>query len=77
MTEDEALTEPVIVQEVFITGTAVEAGSGYLRIIGWTQVPNLGGEMQESRIAVRAVGPTAVVRELGRQINTAIARGGR
>jgi hypothetical protein len=76
MNEKESLTEPTIVHEAFITGTAVESGIGFIRIVGWTLIPNLGGEMPESRIAVRIVMPTAVADALSRQIIAVIPRAG-
>ena len=76
LVRDTALAED-IVHEAFISGTAVESGTGFIRVVGWTLIPNLGGEMPESRIAVRIVMPTAVAEVLSRQINSVTTRTGR
>lgn len=58
MIEQVALTEPVIVQDVFVTGAAVESSSHVMRIVGWVQLPYLSGDAEERRIVVRFVMPT-------------------
>lgn len=74
--ESAPLTEPTIVTSSFCTGTAVEARDTYVRIVGWEQLPDLGGEMQERRISCRTTLPTAVARELIRQLQRAVAKDG-
>lgn len=54
---DPPLTEPRVVDCLFVTGTAIEISPHTVRIIGWVQLPMLGGEMDERRIVVRFAMP--------------------
>lgn len=74
--KDAALTEPVIVHDTFVTGTVVEIGEGYLRIVGWARVPNPAGEREERRIKLRIVLPTSAGRDLGIQLKDATKKSG-
>jgi len=58
------LTEPTVVQDVFITGAAVEVADGYVRVVGWTQLPTVSGQMPERRISTRNVYPNAVFEDM-------------
>lgn len=51
------LTEPVMVNDVFVTGAAVESSKHVVRIVGWVEMPYLTGETEERRIVVRFVIP--------------------
>lgn len=60
------LTEPVIIPCVYLTGAAVEVSRHSVRLIGWVDLPDLGGETTERRIQVRAamtVGAARVLRD--------------
>jgi hypothetical protein len=70
------LTEPIFVQCLFITGTHVDAGDGYVRVIGWSHIPQMGGETEERRIAVRFSMPIDTAKELEKLLRRAHAKRG-
>lgn len=70
------LTEPVIITCVFVTGTAVEVANNHIRIVGWVQMPAIGGETEERRIAVRFAMPNSVGRGLLTQLSKGVTRDG-
>jgi hypothetical protein len=51
--ETGVLTEPVIVPCLFVTGWGIEIADGSVRIIGWVDLPYLGGQTRERRIVAR------------------------
>lgn len=63
------LTESVPVPCLFVTGLALEFTRHTVRVIGWVQLPNLGGEMDERRIVTRFVMPLDVARQLRDDMN--------
>jgi len=69
------LTEPIIRPCVFITGWGVEI-SDSVRLIGWCELPDLGGETRERRIEIRAAMTNPVGRELERKLNRLLTKGG-
>lgn len=66
--ENAPLTEPVIVPDLFITGGSIELMNGVVRFVGWTHVPQLGGETEERRIVVRISLPLSKARELSQKL---------
>lgn len=60
MEEEVGLTEPSIVDDVFVTGAAVEISDHVVRVVGWVQLPHLAGDAKERRIVVRFVMPLDV-----------------
>jgi hypothetical protein len=70
------LTEPLIVSCVYITGAAVEAAKHVVRVVGWVQLPQLGGEMDERRISVRFAMPIDAARALRDDLNKKLRREG-
>lgn len=74
--EPSALTEPVVVPCLFLTGVGVELNSGIVRFVGWTEMPDFGSEVTERRIAMRVSLPAEAARELAADIRKALARGG-
>lgn len=51
--DDAPLTEPVTIPCLFINGAAIEVTGHVMRLIGWSSMPDLGGETRERRIQVR------------------------
>lgn len=47
------LTEPVIIPCLYVTGLAVEVTRHAVRLVGFVELPDLGGETHERRIAGR------------------------
>lgn len=74
--QEPELTEPVIVNSVFITGGIVEATNTCVRFVGWEQLPSINNEMVERRIAVRLVMSSDVARDLVTNWRNAMTRGG-
>lgn len=75
--DDPPLTEPMIVPCLYVTGWAVEASeAGAVRLVGFVQMPRIGGEMDERRIVVRCAMTTPVGREMLATLRDAITRGG-
>ena len=68
------LTEPEIVPCLFITGGAIEAGESTLRLVGWVQLPALGGETEERRIQVRLAMPLGAAMTLHRDLTKELGR---
>ncbi len=74
---DPPLTEPHVVTCVYVTGVAIEVSRHVVRFIGWTQLPNLGGEMDERRIVVRFAMPVNAAKQLLRDLNSMLNGRGR
>lgn len=64
------LTEPVIIPCVYLTGASVEVSRHAVRLIGWVDLPDLGGETTERRIQVRA----AMTVEAGQALRDDLAK---
>lgn len=69
-----ALTEPVTVQDVFVTGAAVESTEHVLRVVGWVALPYLSGDETERRIVVRFVMPIDGARTFSRGMREHLSR---
>lgn len=70
------LTEPVVVDCVFVEGAVLEVKSDVIRIVGWISLEATEGSQPERRIVVRAAMPTVVARGLIADLRRAVARGG-
>jgi hypothetical protein len=71
------LTEPNMIDCIFLTGCAVDADEYALRFIGWTYMPTLDGEYDapERRIVVRFAMPISAARALRTELNKKLAAG--
>lgn len=58
------LTEPVIIPCIFITGGSWEISQGSVRLVGWTEMPDLGDLQKEKRISVRIAMTRRTAREI-------------
>jgi hypothetical protein len=58
------LTEPIIVDCTYVTGTAIISDEHVFQIIGWTDIPDLRGEADERRIVMRIAMSAPAAREL-------------
>lgn len=72
---DIPLTEPVIIDCVYVTGATIEADDNVVRIVCWTTMPDLGGEMAERRITVRMAMPIGAARALRNDLAARLKRG--
>lgn len=70
------LTEPVIIQCQFCTGLEVEMLDTDVRIVGWEDLPTLDTDQPERRIVLRIALPNEVARDLQRQLQRALSKGG-
>lgn len=70
------LTEPELVDCLFLTGIAAEISDQFVRFVGWVHVPELGGETAERRIRIRYVLTNAQTRNLIAVLRKGMARGG-
>jgi hypothetical protein len=70
------VTEPVTVNDVFVTAVVTEITDNYVRIIGYSKLQRPSGEMNENRIVERMVLPDPVARELLTQLRKGLARRG-
>lgn len=70
------LTEPRPVNCIFLEGTVIEAGDGFIRIVGWVRLETVETERPEKRIVARAVLTTHAARALVRDLRKSLARGG-
>jgi hypothetical protein len=67
--EEPALSEPVIVSDIFVSGLHVTRGEGWMRFVGWTSTGGAEGEFPERRIVVRFAMPEMAVRKLRHDLN--------
>lgn len=74
--EPSPVTEPVIVNSVFITGGAIEVTDSCVRIVGWEQQPAMSGEMVERRIVARLAMSNGVAREIVAALRRGLAKDG-
>jgi hypothetical protein len=58
------LSEPHIIDDLFLDGLEVRAGAHVARFVGWVSTPNVGPESQERRIVVRFALPLDAARAL-------------
>lgn len=72
--EQPALTEPVIVPCLYLTGGEIEVGAGIVRFVGWTQMPAFGGQTEERRIEVRFAIPVDEARRLAAKLQHEIRK---
>lgn len=59
-----ALTEPVKRDCLFVTGGAFEVAQGTIRLVMWSEMPDLGGESRERRIVARVAMAKRTAREV-------------
>lgn len=74
--EKAPLTEPTIVNSIFLTGAVVEATDTCVRLVGWEEIATVFGEMAERRIVTRLVLTTTTAGEIAAGIRKALAKGG-
>jgi hypothetical protein len=67
--EEPPFTEPVIIDCVYVNGIEVDAEDDVVRLTGWTNLPDLGGEMAERRIVSRLALAARAARDLRRKLN--------
>jgi hypothetical protein len=73
---DVRLTEPEIVQCLYLTGMGVEISESVVRFVGWTQLPAMGSDHEERRVVVRFAMSNTQARDLQNVMRKAFARGG-
>lgn len=66
------LSEPEIVNCLFMTGINVQSGDGFVRVVGWVDLPMIGHNDAEHRIVGRFVMPTESARTLLRELRKAL-----
>jgi hypothetical protein len=71
------LTEPVIVDCTYITGTAIISDEHVFQIVGWTDIPDLTGEADERRIVMRIAMSALTARELCDDLKMRLSAGER
>jgi hypothetical protein len=69
------LTEPAIIDCLFLTGTTVEISDGTVQIVGWVSVAVYENE-RERRIVTRVALSNGNARALFAQLRGALAQGG-
>lgn len=74
--EKAPLSEPVVVQSVFLTGAAVAVTDTCVRLVGFEELEAVHGEMAERRIVSRVVMSTATAREIIAALQKALTKGG-
>lgn len=74
--EKAPLTEPVVVNSVFLTGAVIEATDTCVRLVGWEEIATINGEIAERRIVSRLVVTTTTARAIAKSIQQALAKGG-
>jgi hypothetical protein len=74
--DESPVTEPVTVNDMFLTGILVELISDCVRITGYSHLSKRSGEMDERRVVARTMLPPAVGRDLLAQLRRIYAKGG-
>lgn len=69
------LTEPLLIPCLFVTGIGLELTEGVVRIVGWVQMPDLGGEAIERRIVIRMALPVGAARPVPAALRKLIMMG--
>jgi hypothetical protein len=70
------ITEPVIVNSVFITGMAVEVADSAVRIVGWEQTTDIGNGEMERRIVTRLAMSNDTARQFSAILREMLTGGG-
>ena len=70
------LTEPLIVQDLVITGAEIEAGQHIVRFVGWTLSKTDKHDTPERRIVTRLAMPVDVAREIWADLADALREEG-
>ena len=70
------LTEPLIVQDLFITGVEIEAAQHFARFVGWTLSKTDKRDTPERRIVMRLALPIDVAREIWADLADALREEG-
>lgn len=76
MSDDAPMTEPIVVPCLHLTGMGIEFSPTGVRFVGWVNLPDLGGETRERRIAIRFATSDGMARELEVMLHKGLARGG-
>jgi hypothetical protein len=72
---DAAVTEPLVIPDLFITAATVERNSHNLRFVGMVRLPRINGEPEELRVVVRLSMPVDMARGLRREVDRALREG--
>lgn len=70
------MAEPKPIECLFIEGTEVERGDGFIRFTGWDCLETVEYAPPEQRIAQRYAMTTTAARRLYRDLRRALAEGG-
>lgn len=76
MEQDSPLTEPEIIQCLYITGIGIEIADAVVRLVGWVSVPSMGGESEERRIVMRCAMSNTHARNFATVLRKGFAKGG-
>lgn len=69
------LTEPIPVPCLFVTGWDIETSrDGSVRLIGWVDLPYLGGQTRERRIVARYAMSDSIAREMMAKLRRKLVR---
>jgi hypothetical protein len=74
--QEPILTEPLIVQDLFITGVEIEAAQHFVRFIGWTLSRTDKRDAPERRIVAWLAMPIDVAREIWADLADALREEG-
>lgn len=67
-------SEPTVFSSLFLTGFELEVADGFVRIVGWEELPLVGYDGPERRIIVRLVMSHESARELIRELVATLGR---
>lgn len=70
------ITEPIVINSVFITGGVIEVTDTCLRLVCWEQTIGLCGESAERRIVMRIAMSTTTARDIAAGLRKTLAKGG-
>lgn len=76
VTAPSGLTEPEIIPCLYITGMAIEIADSAVRLVGWVNLPTLGGQIEERRIVMRCAMSNSQARNFATVLKAGLARGG-
>ncbi|MBN9534835.1 MAG: hypothetical protein J0H10_15935 [Alphaproteobacteria bacterium] len=69
------LSEPALIDCVYVTGMGIEIADNVVRFVGWNHLPVLASEHEERRIVVRFAMSVAQVRNLMSVLRRGMERG--
>lgn len=67
-------SEPTVFSSLFMTGFEVEVTHGFVRIVGWEELPLVGYDGPERRIIARIVMSNEAARDLIRELVETLGR---